>query len=177
MATSLTVSPVTAQVAWAFSNTNSFGTSSQNNASMTYSDTLSNGTGADAARYMYAATLTISASTTTNLDLAGSLTDLYGNTLTFGKVKVIFVHLKTTTTASSIKVGGHATAAFGNWIGSADSLDNDQPFIRVRNNGCFLLSCADATGYGVTATTDDILSIVNEDASNAATVDVCIIGE
>lgn len=177
MATSLSISPATASITWTFSNTNSFGTSSSCNASFTYSDVLSNGTGADAARYLYAATLTISASATTNLDLAGTLEDLYGNTITFTKVKGIFVHHKTTTTATSVLVGGHATAAFGNWITSADTLDNDQPSIRVRNNGCFFLSCADSTGYAVTATTDDILSITNEDGTNAATVDVCIWGE
>lgn len=177
MATSLTVNSILAKVNFGFTNTNSFGTSSECNATFDYSTTLSNGTGAGAAQKVYAATLTISASTTTNLDLAGSLTDLFGNVITFSKIKVIYVELDTTTTASSILVGGHATLALANWITSADTLDNDQPAIRVRNNGVFMLACRDATGYAVTATTEDMLSIENEDASNAATVNVCLIGE
>lgn len=178
MATSLTVNSILAKVGWSFTSTVDGLTDSTSNVNnFTYTKSMTNGTGASASRYIYAKQHTIAGGATLNLDLAGSLTDFYGTTITFTKVKVIYVELATTTTATSIKVGGHATAGLANWITSADTLDNDQPGVVVRNGGCFLLACTDATGYAVTATTEDILSIVNQDGSNSATVNVCIIGE
>lgn len=177
MATTLAVNPIRVQVGWAFESTTSFGTNTTNNAGFSYSTSLANGTGAGAAQKLYAATVTQVGGNTTNYDLAAGLTDLFGTSITFARFKVLYVHLTTTTTATSIKVGGHATAAVGNWITSADTLDNDQPAVRVRNGGILFLACTDATGYVVTATTDDLLTIVNEDGSNTATINLLIVGE
>lgn len=177
MATSLTLSQISAAINYSFTNTTTFGISSSNSGAFSYSGSTTNGTGASAARYMYAATLTISASSSTNLDLAGTLTDLWGNTITFTKVKVIYVKNTTTTAATSIRVGGATSAGFANWIGSAGTFNTDAPYVSVRNGGAFLLACTDATGYAVTATTADILKITNDDSGASATVDVFIAGE
>lgn len=177
MATTLSVSPIVMKVGWSFASTTSFSTDTTNSASFSYAKTFSNGTGADASRYMYAAVLPVGPSSTTSLDLAGSLTDLFGNTITFAKVRVIYVQNASSNSGTHIKVGGAASNALANWITSADTLANDTPAVRVRSGGSFMLVANDATAYAVTAGTGDVLAITNEDASNAATVNVFICGE
>jgi len=177
MPTTLTVNPITAKVSWDYQSTNNFGTNSIQNASFTYSKSTTNGTGAGKAQKLHVDTLTIAGGATTTLDLDGVLTDVFGTAISFDRIKVIYIELTTTTTSTSITVGGHATQAFRNWITGAPDMDTAQPKIRVRNGGCFFLACTDATGYDVTNTTQDKLNITNEDGSNAATVNICLIGE
>lgn len=175
MSTTLTVNPIRMNVGWDFESTTSFGTNVVNTANFLYTKTMANGTGSGNSQKMYATTYTIAASTTQSVDLAGALTDFFGSTITFSKIKVIYVELATTTAASSIKVGGGSdaagTAALINWVGAANDL------VRVRNGGCFMLACTDGTGYAVTATTADILGITNEDGANSATVNLFVCGE
>lgn len=175
MSTTLTINPITMNVGWDSESTTTFGTNTVQASRFLYSKTLGNGTGASAANKMFATTYTISASSTQQVDLAGVLTDFYGNTVTFTKIKVLYIELTTTTSASTIKVGGGTdgagTNAFINWVAAAADL------VRIRNGGCLMLACTDATGYAVTAATGDILALVNEDVSNAATVNIFLAGE
>ncbi len=175
MSTSLTVNPIKMNVGWDFQSTNTFGTNTILNARFDYSKTLANGTGSGNASKMAAVTYTIGTSATQAIDLAASLTDPFGNSITFALVKVIYIELSNATAASAIRIGGGSdgagTAALANLFVSTSDI------IRVRNGGCFMIACTDGTGYAVTATTADILGIKNEDASNTATVNVFICGE
>ena len=177
MAKTLSTGPF--RVSGSFSHTNSttLGGSIPYTDSVSHSITLTSGTGASKANLLYADLLTINAGATTNLDLAGGLSDAFGDSFSFALIKIIYIELTTTTASTSINVGGHATAAFGNWITSADTLDNDQPAVKVKNNGVFYLACSDASGYAVTATTDDILTLKNNDGAAAATVKIVLVGE
>ncbi len=177
MATSLTINSLKAEVGWQYSQPNVAGNPTTDQNKYTYFQTLAQGTGAGNSKIFYQHTYTLAASASQDVDLAGAVADVFGNTVTFAKVKIIYVELQTTTTATSIYVGGSSSNGFINWISSAGTFATDQPKITVRNGGVFLLACTDATGYAVTAGTADILKLTNADGANSATVRVAIVGE
>lgn len=126
------------------------------------------GTGAAAADRIFTDTRTLAASATENLDLAGVLTDAYGATITFARIKAVIV-----------------TAAAGN--------TNDVQFTRPASNGAplfmaagdgialkpgamFALADPGATGVAVTAGTGDILTVTNSAGTTGVTYSVMIIG-
>jgi len=176
MAKTLSAS-VRASATWTHSNTVNLGNALSSSGSVSYSKTFTDGTGAGAANRLYVDELTINASSTTNLDLAGGVTDVFGAAITFARFKVLIVEATTELAGGPVKVGGNATVAVPNWITSADTLDNDQPAVRVRNGGILFLACTDATGYAVTATTADTLDLTNESGSVGVVVNIVIIGE
>lgn len=170
MATSLAINSTKALVSWQFDNALTGSITTTNLSNWTYSKTLTAGTGgAGTSDLLYAIQTTIAGAGTLNLDLAGTLTDFFGNTITMARVKIMMFHLTTDTTASSILIGNHASALI-NWVGAAAHT------VRVRNGGCLYLACTDATAYAVTATTADAIKILNEDATNTATLQIAIVG-
>jgi hypothetical protein len=130
---------------------------------------LTSGTGANQADKVWSDTRTLAASGTENLDLAGVLVDAFGATLTFVKVKVILVRAATANT-NDVLVGGHASAAFVNWVSDATDV------IVVKPGGLFLLVAPNAAGYGVTATTADLLKVTNSSGTTGVTYDIAILG-
>lgn len=169
MATTLTMNSIGARFGWEFSNSLPWGAVS-NSHSFNYSVRLTDGTAANNANRLYVTETTLAASTNVDFDLAGTLLDLFGNTITFVKVKFIYVELLTTTTASAIAVGGHGSAAFATWLGDASDT------VKVLNGGCLFLGAPGNVGYAVTATTADILRLTNLDGSNVATYRLGIAG-
>lgn len=125
------------------------------------------GTGSDQADLMWSDQRTLAGSTAEDLDLAGSLTDEFGNTLTFSLVKGIVIY-SAAANGDILKVGGDANGLV-NWVASATDI------VQVRPGGLLALFAPDATGYSVTAGTGDVLQVENADAS-AATYDIVIIG-
>src|SRR5689334_5419171 len=84
-------------------------------ASLSYAPALSNtlsiatGTGSGQADLLYAGTRTLSASTTEDIDLAGTfLQDVFGSNLTFVKVKYIYVKAASGNT-NNVVIGGAAS--------------------------------------------------------------------
>lgn len=168
---------VKASVAWSHQNALSGSLTAQNVGGWTYSQALTNGTGsAGTADLIYAVQTTLAGGASTNIDLAGSLADFFGSTITMARAKVLFVWVTTDTGATSVTVGGHATASLKNWITATPDLDTAQPGVVVRNGGCFLLCAQDATAYAVTATTDDLLKLLNNDGSTTATLKLAFVG-
>lgn len=175
MATSLTVQAAQAKLQWDFTNSLAWGDVT-NSTGFTYSTRLTDGTSAGKADRLYVATGTLAASASLNLDLAGSVADVFGSTITFARIKVIYVELTADTTATHVYVGGHASAGLTNWITSAGTFGTDQPKVTVRNGGVLFLCAPDATAYAVTATTADILKITNADGANVATYRLALVG-
>ena len=107
------------------------------------------------------------AATVENLDLAGGLTDAFGVTLTFAKIKAIAIHNLSVTPGEVLKIGGHASAAF-------PLFDNATDIYPLGPNGIFFIWEPSLAGKVVTATTADLLKI----DSGAATIqyDIVIIG-
>lgn len=130
---------------------------------------LASGTGAGQADKIFSDQRTLAASGTENLDLAGALTDVYGATITFARIKAILIGAASGNT-NNVLVGGHATAAFVNWVG--DATDR----VAVRPGGLFALIATDATAYAAVATSADMLTVTNSGAGTGVTYDVILIG-
>jgi hypothetical protein len=129
-----------------------------------FSLNVTNGTGsgqADLFHNVNVPALGTSASTTFDLD-AGTLEDKFGNGLTFVKVKAILLFHLASSSASSIKLGGDFIT--GSNIGTNN----------IVAGGMALY--ADPTGFTVTSTSADVLTVTNNDGSNTANYDIFIIG-
>jgi hypothetical protein len=112
---------------------------------------------------------TLGASATENLDLAGSLVDAFGVTITFARIRAIVVAAADANT-NNVLVGGDATSTFLTWVGSEASQ------VVVRPGGLFALVAPDATAYAVTATTGDLLMLTNSAGTSGVTFDIALIG-
>ena len=130
---------------------------------------FTDGTGADQAKEVFTDTRTLTASAVENLDLAGVLTDAFGNVLTFTKVKALIIKADSTN-VNDVVVGGHATAAFFSMFGAATHT------LKVRPGGMFVVTAPDATGLAVTATTADMLTVTNGGAGTSVSYTIIIIG-
>ena len=115
---------------------------------------------------------TIAASGTQGIDLAGSLTDPAGNTITWTKLMGLIIILDDETTATSISVGPYSGS---NPLAGlfADASD----LLKIYNGGSMCWMTPAATPVTVTGGSADALRIVNNDASNAATVYVAFLGK
>lgn len=133
------------------------------------SHTLANGTGADQIGSMFSDQRTLTASATEELDLAGVLTDLYGQTITFTKIRAILIKAAAAN-ANNVLVGGAASNAFSTFLGDATDV------IVIRPGGTLLLVAPDATGYAVTAGTGDKLKIANSAGGTSVVYDIVLLG-
>jgi hypothetical protein len=127
------------------------------------------GTAANQADRLFTDTRTITASSNDDLDLAGVLTDAFGATLTFARVRGLIVAAAAGNT-NNVVVGGAASNAFATPFG--DPTDK----LVVRPGATFALIAPDITAYAVTAATGDILRIANSGAGTSVTYDIVIIG-
>jgi len=141
--------------------------SSTTNYSKSY--TLANGVAANQANMIWTDTRTIEASGTDDIDLSGALTSAYGTSLLFTKIKGIVISASASN-VNNVVVGGDAAAALVNWVGDATDT------VVVRPGGTFAIYAADATAYGVTAGTGDLLQIANSAGTSSVTYDIVIIG-
>ncbi|MBA4092400.1 MAG: hypothetical protein C0494_17660 [Sphingobium sp.] len=130
---------------------------------------IADGVGAGQANQMWADNRTIAASTSENLDLAGSLANALGATLTFTSIKAILI-IAAAANANNVVVGGAASNAFALFGDPTDT-------IAIRPGGCLLITDFNANGYAVTAATGDILKVANSGSGTTVTYDIVIIGE
>ncbi len=130
---------------------------------------LTDGTGSNQANRIFHDRRTLAASANEDLDLAGSLTDAFGATITFARIKAIMVKAAATNT-NNVLVGGDATSTFFTWVGAETDL------VVVRPGGLFLLATPDSTGYAVTATTGDLLRVANSSSGTSVTYDIVLVG-
>lgn len=136
-------------------------------ASKTISDSLANGTGLDQADQMYMTSGTVAAGTPVDLDLSGSVTNAFGTTVAFARLKGIIIHNKTTTAGAILEVGAGSNPITSLWLASGDG-------VKVGPDGMLALWNPSAAGYAVTATTADILRLVS--ASGTISYEIYLIG-
>ena len=129
---------------------------------------LANGTGNNQADLVWSDTRTLSASATENLDLAGSLADAYGATITFAKIKAIIVTAAAGNT-NDVIIGNAASNGFTGPFGGATHT------VQVKAGGVFLIAHP-GTGWTVTAGTGDILKMANSAGTTSVTYSVIILG-
>lgn len=132
-------------------------------------ETFATGTAASQADLVYRARRTVTASSNITIDLAGSLADRFGTTITMARVKMIALYNRAAI-GSGLVIGiGAGSNPLINFIGDASDI------INLRPGGVLLLSAPDATAYAVTAATGDILKLTNPGGTDVA-VDVMIVG-
>lgn len=129
---------------------------------------LASGTGASQADLLFTDTRTIAASGTEDLDLAGSLVDALGNTLTFVTVKAILIKASSANTNNVTVSPAAANGFLGPFNAAAD-------LVSVPPGGMFMVQ-APVAGWTVTAGTGDLLTIANSGAGTGVTYDVIIVG-
>jgi len=126
------------------------------------------GVAAGQADLMFSDTRTLGPSATENLDLAGTLADAFGTTLTIVKLRLLWVY-----------------AAVANNVANAVQLtrpaSNGVPFLIAAGDGINLGPGAgflwfDPIGVTVTAATGDLLTVTNGAGTNSVNYDVLIVG-
>ncbi|MGW5352207.1 hypothetical protein ACWERV_17060 [Streptomyces sp. NPDC004031] len=131
---------------------------------------LASGTGAGQADRVFSDRRTLAASGTENLDLAGTLVDAFGATITFVKVKGLYIRADAANT-NNVVLGAEGTNPWATLLNSTGT-------VTLRPGAFFLAAAgaADATGYAVTASTGDLLKVVNSAGGTAVSYDVVVIG-
>lgn len=117
-------------------------------------------------------TIASGAGGTNHFDLAGSLvSQLHGGTLTFTVVKLLVVAIDAPNGTKKLQVGpqGVAAAWQGPWGGVGATVYTEVVSWSVLVNDPF-------TGYAVTATTADVLGVVNN-SGTSVTARILIVGE
>jgi hypothetical protein len=140
-------------------------TTSRDRLEKTFEQLFSSGTGSGQANVLWHGERTLADGASENLDLAGILTDAFGDTVTLAKCKGLIIANKSTT--QTISVGGAAATQFVAWVGSATD------YVKVAPGG--VLALFNPGGYTVTAASADLLKIANS-AGAAAIYDIIIIG-
>ena len=134
-----------------------------------YSQLFSSGTGANQGNALWQSQRTLDASATETLDLNGTLTDDFGQSITCTKVKTLLVKAASGNT-NSVLVGGGSTT-----MTSLTTTGALQEGLVVRPGGLMLWTFPDATGAAVAAGSTDILQLANSAGSSSVTFDVIVI--
>ncbi len=111
---------------------------------------------------------TLAASASENLDLAGSLSDPFGDTITMAKLKGIYIHNKNTTAGDVLQFGNNAAHVP---LFSAVTTSFD-----IGPGATFFWLDPSLAGVTVTAGTGDIISLAETGAANTLTFDIAIWG-
>lgn len=130
---------------------------------------LADGTGAGQANQLFSDTRTLSANASEDIDLAGALTNAFGATITFTKIKAVLI-VAAAANSNNVVVGN---ASSNGWTGPFGAATHT---ITIRPGGMFLIGCSDNTAYGVTAGTGDLLKIANSAGGSSVTYDIVVIG-
>lgn len=168
MAKTLSTS-VSASISWNHTNVLTGSLNIVNANGFSYSKSTTSGTGAaGTADLVYTLQTTLAGAATTTIDVAGSVTDAFGATITMARIKFLFVHLTTDTTATHITLGNATNPVALFSAGTATTT--------IRNGGILLRGGTGATGIAVAAGSTDELLFTNADASNTATLQIAIVG-
>lgn len=135
----------------------------------TWTVPFTDGTGINQADRLWTDTRTLTASSSENLDLAGGLTDPYGATITFARIRLMLVRADGGNT-NNVIVGGAASNPWATWAGGT------APTVTVPPGGCFVIAAPGTTGFTVTAATGDILKVLNSGAGTSVTYTIVLLG-
>lgn len=139
------------------------------NPSTSYDRQISNGTAApNQADLIYSATRQLGAASSETLDLAGGLTDAFGNAITFVEVVAILIVNLNTLVADFLNVGPNSSNGFGVGFWAAVAHRN-------RIAGAAAIELVNPDGVAVTAGTGDLLFVENPGA-NPVNYEITIVG-
>lgn len=168
MATSIDNLTIALRVAGLFVNSNDLG-NAEHRLSYNPSNQFSDGNALNKAETIFSDTRTLTASSSEDLDLAGGLTDVFGNALTFTKIKALIVVASSGNT-NNVQVGGAASNQFINWVANSSDIVNVPP------GGMLVLTAPGAAGFAVTPSTGDLLKIANGSSGTSVTYTIILVG-
>jgi|TARA_R110000824_G_scaffold120382_5_gene275665 hypothetical protein len=169
MGKSLTAS-LDLRVSWEHANTpDAGGPIIKDHNNITLTDSLADGTGVDSADLVWHDVRTLAGSTSEDLDFAGGVSDQFGATITFAKVRGLVIRNQTTTATHILEIGGASSNDWNAWLGATGDV------VKVGPDGCLFIWNPSAAGFAVTAGTGDILKINNAGAG-ATTYQIAVIG-
>lgn len=128
---------------------------------------LASGTGSGQADRIFTDIRTLAASATENLDLAGSLVDAFGATITIVKLKAVII-LADSGNTNDVQITRPASNGVPMFLAAGDG-------VPVQPGGAFVW-VAPGAGVTVTAGTGDLLTITNSAGSSGVTFTVILIG-
>ncbi len=129
---------------------------------------FTSGTGANKANAFWTDKRTLAASANESLDLSGVLTDAFGATVTFTKLKALMV-IADPGNVNDVVLG----AGSNPWIGALGATS----VLNVKPGGCCILVAPDAVGMPITASTGDILKVANSSSGTGVTYTIVALGE
>lgn len=129
---------------------------------------LSSGTGTNAVDLEYIEQITLAASVNNDYDLRGVLVDAFGGTLSFAKVKGLYLFAAVGNTNNVIIKPAASNGFLGPFGAAAHQ-------ISVPPGGSLQLT-APRSGWTVTAGTGDLINIANSSSGSSVTFDLHIIG-
>lgn len=135
--------------------------------SLTVEQSMSNGTAAGQVDRIFTDTRTLAASATENLDLAGSLVDAFGATITFVTVKAVIIRAAPANT-NDVQITRPATNGVPLFMAASDG-------IAIKPGYTFAFF-GTGTGVAVTPATGDLLTITNSAGGTGITYDVIVLG-
>lgn len=118
--------------------------------------TLTNGTAAGMADVVFHDERTLTTGASEDLDLAGTMTNAFGTTVTFAKIKAILIY--NTSTVRTLTIGG---ASFNGWISRMGSSTHT---FKIGPGGFDFFY--EPVGFAVTADTADLLKILNDSGTS-----------
>lgn len=110
---------------------------------------------------------TISAESDEDLDLSGDLTNSFGGSVAFSKIKAVIIINQSS--AADLVVSPAASLGANLWF-------NDPADKLTLKPGAMFLITEPAAGWGVVADTADLLNIANPTAGEVLTYDIIILG-
>lgn len=134
--------------------------------------TLATGAALNQANGFWADTRTLNAGTSENISMnAPSARDSIGQTISWTKIKAIYIKNRSTTVGDILRVGGEGSTAA--WSVPFNGVDTALEV--VGPDGAWLKVEPSAAGMACAAGTDELLKI-NNPGSNAISYDIIIIG-
>lgn len=160
MAKTLTVT-LTGSSSGTFKNDSDFNDSTvDQNVTLSVSNAFANGTGADQANQVWSDERSLADDGTEDIDLAGALTDAFGDTITFTGIKGILIQNQSADAGLEVK-----PKATNGWLGPfADASDQ----ITIPAGGQWLMTNPSAAGWAVTASTGDLLTLTHDGTGTSA---------
>ena len=129
------------------------------------------GTGSGKVNQAFHDTRTLALGASEELDLAGSLTNSFGATITFADIKFILIQNTSTTSGTTITVGNAVATQFTGPLGAAAHT------VTIPENGFYAIGATNANVWTVGVGSSDKLKILNDDAALSATYKIMILGE
>jgi hypothetical protein len=129
---------------------------------------ITNGTGANQADLLFADTRTLAASATEDLDLAGSLADVFGATITMVEVVAIMI---------LADAGNTNNVVIGDATSPVPLFGGTNPTLAIKPGGMFMIVAPNASGqFAVGAGSTDKLKVANSGGTTGVTYSIVVVG-